>query len=104
MRNLSSQLLAEESTPGIGEGEKVTQDLITKNKDSLKNALLYIQKNREAIDEVTLGKLNEQLSQESVDPIQKLQELSKTELAFAYDTLLKCLKQREALIERRIKE
>lgn len=40
----------------------------------------------------------------AVDPIEKLQQLSRKELAFAYDTLIVGLTQREALVEKRIKD
>ena len=39
-----------------------------------------------------------------MDPIQQLQGLSRKELAYAYDTLIECLNQRESLIEKRIKD
>ena len=69
------------------------------------NTLSYLKQNRENLDEITLGKLNSQLTENGeADPIQQLQTLSRTELAYAYDTLIECLNQRESLIELRIKE
>ena len=52
-----------------------------------------------------MAKLNSQLSPTgNADPIAQLQSLSRTELAYAYDTLIQCLNQREGLIEKRIKD
>ena len=55
-----------------------SQEQILENKDVLRNAFNYINKNREAIDEVTLGSLNDALNvaltkdKVVVDPIEKL--------------------------------
>ena len=52
-----------------------------------------------------MAKLNSQLNPlGKADPIAQLQGLSRTELAYAYDTLIQCLNQREGLIEKRIKD
>jgi hypothetical protein len=40
----------------------------------------------------------------SIDPIHKLQRMTLTELAGAYDLLLGVLKQREGLVKERLKE
>ena len=84
-------------TPALGSSAQDIQEQILQNKDLLRNAISYITNNREAIDEVTLGSLNEALNVEltkdkvAVDPIEKLQALSRSQLAYAYDALLGCL-------------
>lgn len=50
---------AEVETPALNSSTgSDTQEMINANKDLLKNAINYISKNRENIDEVTLSKLN----------------------------------------------
>ena len=78
-----------------------------KHRGSIKEIISYLKQNREALDEATLGELNRQMifdAGHAVDPIEKLQQLSRKELAFAYDTLIVGLTQREALVEKRIKD
>jgi hypothetical protein len=81
---------------------------ILKNKDLLKNTILYLRQNRDAIDESSLAKLNSTLALsatgKATDPIDTLLSLQRDELSSAYDVLLQCLHQREGIIERRIKE
>lgn len=83
-------------------------DMLDKHRGSIKEIISYLNKNREALDEATLGELNRQMILDAagheIDPIQKLQHLSRKELAFAYDSLILGLTQREALVERRIKD
>lgn len=94
--------------PGLNAASKDLTDQIAQNKDLIRNAINYLQSNRENIDETTLGKLNSTLNAkatgETTDPIEALQSLSRKELAQAYDVLLNLLNQREELIENRIKE
>jgi hypothetical protein len=75
---------------------------LDKHRGSIKEIISYLNQNREALDEATLGELNRQMifdAGHEVDPIEKLQQLSRKELAFAYDTLIVGLTQREALVE-----
>jgi Arc/MetJ-type ribon-helix-helix transcriptional regulator len=103
---------AEESVPSLQTGNARKDNFeveLQSNSEVIRNAILYVNKNREAIDEVTLGHLNEKLAQKvqngntPVDPIESLMALSRSELAYAYDALLSCLEQREKEIEHRIK-
>ena len=99
----------DEGTPALRSNSELKdiQEEISRNQDLIRKTINYVDKNREAIDEVTLGHLNERLNFKNTgktsDPIQDLQKLSRQELAFAYDTLLTCLEQRATLIENRLK-
>jgi len=54
---------AQEEVPALGNKlDAELKDQITQNRDVLKNAIGYISKNRQAIDEVTLSKLNDSLN------------------------------------------
>lgn len=100
---------AHDDTPALRtkDGLKEMHEELAKNRDLIKDSINYVNKNREAIDDATLARLNERIllkeTGSAVDPIQSLQALSRQELAYAYDALLDCIQQREGLIEQRLK-
>lgn len=83
------------------------QQSIVQNKGLLKDSISYINNNRSNINEQTLEVLNQKLLLDKTgtdtDPIHRLLNLSQSELAQAYDSLVSALNQREKLIEQRIK-
>ena len=101
---------AHEETPSLKTQDGGLKDIheeLAKNRDLIKDSINYVNKNREAIDDSTLARLNERIlikeTGSKVDPIQTLQALSRQELAYAYDALLDCIQQRESLVESRLK-
>ena len=99
----------------VGDAQSPLSDVVRGNEKQIEETLQYLVKNQETLDSTQAELLRalqaadpqaptavDQLG--GVDPIHKLQRMSLSEMTRAYDILLSILKQREALVKRRLKE
>lgn len=99
----------------VGDAQSPLSDVVRGNEKQIEETLQYLVKNQETLDSTQAELLRalqaadpqaptavDQLG--GIDPIHKLQRMSLSEMTRAYDILLSILKQREALVKRRLKE
>lgn len=96
-------LQAQTEVPGLPTNQS---EALKENSQGIKNVISYLSSNREGLDEATLSLLNERINLDatnnSTDPFELLQKLSRQELAEAYDNLLIALDNREKIIKQRL--